>query len=252
MSSTSAASRPGSVRLRQAVALTVASVLALVMLVLGVWQMSVYRNQGRDSLITRSQRPPVSLAQSLDGGMPIGDLYGLPVTLQGHYLSLPSVVVGTTPPYRVVSAFDDHSRIVPVVRGTVDSLSATVPAPPAGSVTQSGILLPSETDATGGAPAGAPTGWLNGVRIERLAQGWPAGVTAGFVTLDAGGAAQNGLEVAGVTFPSDASGHAQNLGYAIQWWVFAIFAVVMGVVIARSLGRRAAESADPGTTDATE
>lgn len=238
MSSADAAGRPASVRLHQVLTLGVATVLAAVMLVLGVWQMSVYRNQGRNSLITRSERPPVSLTARLDAGTPIGDLYGLPVTLEGHYLDQPSVLVGSTPPYRVVSAFADHSRIVPVVRGTVPRLTSAVPAPPTGTTSQVGILMPSETDATGVAPSGAPRGWLNGVRIERLAQSWPAGVTAGFVTLDAAGAARNGLQPAGVTFPTDASGHAQNLGYAIQWWVFAIFAMVMGIVVARSMGRR--------------
>lgn len=252
MSAPAAGGRRTAVRLRQALALAVAGLLALVMLVLGVWQMSVYRTQGRDSLIARSQRPPVPLAARLDAGTPIGDLYGLPVTLQGHYLDRPSVIVGSTPPYRVVSAFDDHSRIVPVVRGTVSSPAVEPPPPPSGALTQVGILMPSETGATGTAPSGAPSGWLNGVRIERLAQDWPAGVTAGFVTLDRADAARNGLAPAGVTFPSDASGHAQNLGYAVQWWVFAIFAVVMGIVIARSLGRRGAASDEPGAAGDAE
>ena len=235
------------VRGRQVAALAVASVLAVVMLGLGVWQMSVYVTQGRNTLIDRSHRAPVSLAHQLDSGMPIGDLYGLPVTLEGHFLAESPVLVGTTPPYRVVSAFDDHARIVPVVRGTVSSLDATVPPVPSGTVSLVGIIMPSESTSTGSAPSGAPSGWLNGVRIERLAQGWPTGVTAGFVTLDAAGARSEGLQPASVTFPHDASGNAQNLGYAIQWWVFAIFAMVMGIALARSFARRA-EGEDPADT----
>ncbi len=236
------------VRGRQAAALGVAGVLAVVMLGLGVWQMAVYVNQGRNGLIERSRRAPVSLARQLDSGVPIGNLYGLPVRLEGHYLTGTSVLVGTRSPYRVVTAFDDHSRIVPVVRGTVASLDVTIPTAPTGTVTRVGILLPSESGATGAAPSGAPSGWLNGVRIERLAQAWPPGVTAGFVTLDAAGSAAEGLRPARVTFPSDASGHAQNLGYAIQWWVFAIFAMVMGIALARSFGRRRPDDEPSGDT----
>lgn len=233
------------VRGRQAAALIVAGLLAIVMLGLGVWQMSVYVTQGRNGLVERSRRPPVALAQQLDAGLPLGDLYGLPVSLRGHYLADPSVVVGTTPPYRVVSALSDGGRIVPVVRGTVGSLDAAIPAPPTGTVSLTGILMPSQSSATGSAPSGAPSGWLNGVRVERLAQAWPTGVIAGFVTLDSAGARADGLSPAAVTFPSDASGHAQNLGYAIQWWVFAIFAMVMGVALARSFGRATREDVAP-------
>ena len=232
------------IRGRQIAALGVAVVLAVVMLGLGVWQMSVYVTQGRNTLIERSHRPPVSLNRQLDSGLPIGDLYGLPVRLDGHYLAQPPVLVGSSPPYRVVSAFVDHSRIVPVVRGSVASLDATIPPAPAGTVSLVGILMPSESTSTGSAPSGAPSGWLNGVRIERLAQGWPTGVTAGFVTLDAATARAEQLQPASVTFPNDASGHAQNFGYAIQWWVFAIFAMVMGIALARSFGRGSDDS-DP-------
>ena len=244
--------RPASVRLRQGVALGVASVLALVMLVLGVWQMSVYRNQGRDALIARSQQPPVPLSQRLDSGTPIGALYGLQVRLRGHYLDLPPVVVGDAPPYRVVSAFQDDSRIVPVVRGTVPAPGADVPAPPSGEVSVAGVLMPSETGPGARAASDEPTGALSGVRIERLAQDWPVGVTAGFVTLNPADAARDGLRPATVTFPQDTSGHAQNLGYAIQWWVFAIFAMIMGVVVARSLGRRPSPATAPERHAGTE
>ncbi|MDA8437945.1 MAG: SURF1 family protein [Propionibacterium sp.] len=248
MSEPTLRSRAG-IRGRQIAALTVAGMLAVVMLGLGVWQMSVYVTQGRNSLIERSNRAPVALNQQLDSGLPIGDLYGLPVRLDGHYLAQPPVLVGSSPPYRVVSAFVDHSRIVPVVRGSVPSLDTAVPPAPGGSVSLVGIMMPSESTSTGSAPPGAPSGWLNGVRIERLAQGWPTGVTAGFVTLDAASARVEGLEPAIVTFPNDASGNAQNLGYAIQWWVFAIFAMVMGIALARSFGRRSddADLSDAGT-----
>lgn len=235
-----------SVRLKQFLIALGCGLVALVMLGLGVWQMSVYRNQGQESLIARSQQPPVSMSQQLASGVALGSMYGLQVTLHGHYLQQPAVLVGSTPPYRVVSAFSDGSRVVPVVRGTVANLDSMIPTVPRGTISQTGILLPSETQATGTAPSGVDSQWLPGVQIERLAQQWPLGVVSGFVTLNQSDAAAQQLGAATVTFPTDASGHAQNLGYAMQWWIFAIFAVVMGVVFVRTVGRRGAAEARDG------
>ncbi len=227
---------------RQLVVGAVTLVLVVVMLCLGVWQMSVYRHQGRLHLEERSRQAPVPLSTYLSRGNSIGSLYGLPVTMTGHYAQDAAVLVGTAAPFRVVSPFVVDGHVVAVVRGTVTSVTAPLPSTPSGTVTRTGILMPSESTVTGQVPTGAPSGALPGVQVERLTQRWPTGVVAGFVTLQTPDA--EGLAAAQVTFPDDASGKAQNLGYAMQWWVFAFFAAAMGVVVIRSIGRRSPQVAE--------
>lgn len=247
-----AGSRRRGVRFKQVLVAAATVVVMLVMLGLGIWQMSVYLHQGRQHLIERSHQAPVPITTSLEGNTPLGDLYGLQVTMSGHYLPHSSALIGAQPPYRVVDAFAVGSRVVPVVRGTVGSLTASIPDTPQGTLAQTGILMPSESSDGSTPPSGAPSSMLTSMNVERLAQSWPEGVIAGFVTLNSDQATAQHLAPATVTFPDDASGKAQNLGYAIQWWVFAVFAGAMGIVFIRSLGRRSAPVApDESSTGPT-
>lgn len=231
------------VRMRQTLVLALAAVLAVVMLVLGIWQMSVYRTQGTRVLQQRADRAPVSLDAQLAQGQQVGSLYGLQVRLHGSYLAQQPVLVGTAPPYRVVSPFRDGQRIIGVVRGTVPSATASIPPAPSGTIDQTGILLPSE--GAGGSASTTGTAIQPTMNLERFAQAWPSGVLAGFVTLSASDSRAQKLGVQTVHMPDNATGRAQNLGYAMQWWVFAIFAIGAGVAVARSMGRR---SSNPRTT----
>jgi len=58
----------------------------------------------------------------------------------------------------------------------------------------------------------------------------------GFITLPAADSAAQGLGTAVVALPSG-SGSIQNIGYALQWWVFAAFGAFMTVRFIRALGR---------------
>ena len=89
-----------------------------------------------------------------------------------------------------------------------------------------------------------------------LAQQWPQQLIPGFVTLGAQDAAAQGLTQASVKLPGG-EGSAQNGGYALQWWVFAAFALGMSIKLAHSLGvqdrrREEGELAAPGTPSASE
>jgi cytochrome oxidase assembly protein ShyY1 len=75
------------------------------------------------------------------------------------------------------------------------------------------------------------------VRLQALAQVWPQPVVSGYVTLDASEAKAQGLGAAPVVLPT-LDGEFRNAGYALQWWAFAAFAVVMSVLIARNYRRR--------------
>jgi len=74
------------------------------------------------------------------------------------------------------------------------------------------------------------------VRLPVLAQFWPQQLLPGFITLPAAASAAQGLDTAVVALPSG-SGSIQNIGYALQWWVFAAFGAFMTVRFVRALGR---------------
>ena len=149
-------------------------------------------------------------------------------------------------PYRVLTALrQDDGSVVAVVRGLVDTGPA--PAAPSGAVRQTGVLLPSEEAEPGGP---APAGQLSSVRLPLLAQQWPGPLIDGFVTLSANDAQAQHLVPATVTLP-EARGRLRNGAYAIQWWLFAGFTLVMAVRMARDFGRREVDETDGDVSEIT-
>lgn len=217
-------------RVRQALILLAGLVVAGVMVLLGIWQLDVYRAQGAAQAARRANQPPVELGSVAQAGVAVTDGYGRRVTASGRYLTGVQVLVpdedrpGT---FRVVSALRlTDGDVVPVVRGVVTG--ATAPPPPVGDERETGLLLPSEE-----APAGdLPAGQLSSVRIPTLAQVWPGPLVSGFVTLDPPDATAQGLQPATTALP-EANGRLRNGAYALQWWVFAAFALYLASRIAR-------------------
>jgi cytochrome oxidase assembly protein ShyY1 len=217
-------------RVHQALTILVGLVLAGVMVLLGLWQLDVYHAQGQAQASQRASQPPVEIGTVARAGEAIADGYGRPVTLTGRYLPHVQVLVpleSQPGAYRVVSALRlADGDVVPVVRGVVTGLRP--PPPPRGEETESGLLLPSEE-----APAGdLPAGQLSSVRIPTLAQQWPGPLLSGYVTLTAADAAAQGLAPAAVELPQ-ASGRLRNAAYALQWWVFAAFALGLAIRMAQ-------------------
>ena len=217
-------------RLRQTLIILVGLLLAAVMVVLGLWQLDVYHAQGQAQADRRAALPAVELSAVAQAGAPIGDGYGRQVAATGSYLPDAEVLVPLVDQpgsYRVVTALRlPDGDVVPVVRGLVRDAEA--PTPPSGPQTLTGLLLPSEE-----APAGdLPPGQLSSVRVPTLAQQWPGPLVSGFVTLPAAAAAAQGLAPAPVELPQ-ASGRLRNGAYALQWWVFAAFALGLAVRMAR-------------------
>jgi hypothetical protein len=69
-----------------------------------------------------------------------------------------------------------------------------------------------------------------------LAQFWPQQLLPGFITLRGPDSEAQGLRMAVVALPTG-SGSIQNIGYALQWWVFAAFGAFMTFRFVRALGR---------------
>lgn len=210
--------------------------LALVMGWLGLWQAQVFVNTGKDAAAAITEGPVLTLDASVTGDA-VGGLWGHTVAATGTYLPDQQVlVVDEDGTQRVVTALLlGDGRVVAVARG----VGAVSSKPPVGSVTQTGVFLPTEsqTDHT------VPTGAYGSVRLQALAQVWPQPVVSGYLTLDAAEASHQGLAAAPVVLPT-LQGKERNAGYALQWWAFAAFALVMSVVVARNYRRRGLQLSD--------
>lgn len=229
------------IRLRQTLIVLVGLVVAAVMVVLGWWQLDVYRAQGQAQADRRAALPAVEIGAVARAGQPVPDGYGRAVAVRGSYVAGSQALVPVTDrvgAYRVVTALRlDNGDVLAVVRGVV---TAAVPPPaPAGGQSATGLLLPSEEARTGDLPPGQ----LSSVRLPTLAQTWPGPLVSGFVTLASADAVAQGLEPAAVDLPK-ASGRARNGAYALQWWVFAAFAIGMAVRMARDQELGGLEVAD--------
>ena len=212
----------------------VGAVLTLAMLWLGLWQMRVFEDKENESAAARAGQPPVPLLDFVSAEGTVGDIYGKPASVTGHYLaSQQARVLAEDGTVRVLTAFQlADGRVLAVVRGVLRTGTSTIPAPPGGELTQSGIFLPSEAG-SGRSDTGTV---LGSVRLPALAQFWPQQLLPGFLTLPAADSAAQGLGPAVVALPSG-SGSVQNIGYALQWWVFAAFAAFMTFRFVRALAR---------------
>jgi cytochrome oxidase assembly protein ShyY1 len=159
------------------------------------------------------------------------------VSVSGHYVAAQQVlVVAKDGTGRVLTAFQlADGRVVAIARGVGTGREV----PPSGDLTQTGVFLPTEAASDWTVPAGA----YGSVRLQALAQVWPQPVVSGYVTLDAAEAQAQGLAAAAVVLPT-LDGQFRNAGYALQWWAFAAFALVMSVLIARNYRRRGMQLSD--------
>lgn len=222
-------------RLKQAGIVAAGLVVAAIMVLLGLWQMSVYRHTGQQVAIDRTQQEVVALAEAVAPDGTVADIYARRVSVEGHYRPELQTLVGVAWPLRVVTALElDDGRLLAVVRGQTASADAR-PAP-SGRQSIVGVFLASDPVAPD-ATVDVPAGTLSSVRLAKLAQDWPGKVIAGYITLSDADAAAQGLQAATPPLP-EVKGSAQNSGYALQWWVFAALSLGGSVLIARGAGRK--------------
>jgi surfeit locus 1 family protein len=211
-------------------------VAALIMGWLGLWQAQVFADQGKSAAAAITGQPVAALDASVTGDG-VNGLWGRTVSVTGHYVATQQVlVVSKDGTGRVLTGFQlADGRVVAIARGVGSGREV----PPSGDLIQTGVFLPTEAAADWPVPSGA----YGSVRLQALAQVWPQPVVSGYVTLDASEAQSQGLSVAAVVLPT-LDGQFRNAGYALQWWAFAIFALVMSVLLARNYRRRGVQLAD--------
>lgn len=226
-------------RLKQILVGVAGCAIAVTMLWLGLWQMRVYESKEQASAEARAGLAPVALLENVAADGTVGDVYGRQANVSGSFLPAQQLILTDG---RVLTAFElADGRVLPVVRGVVSGPAGTPTGPgtapepvegsfppPSGEQEIVGIFMPTEPRSDD--PDGA-------VRLAALAQQWPQQLLPGFLTLNAEGARSHGLEPATVDLGTG-EGSWQNYGYALQWWVFAGFAIFMTIRFVRALGRQ--------------
>ena len=209
---------------------------------LGLWQLNIARGKGRAAEVRAAPTLPVAdVAKVLTphGSFPHDGL-GRRITATGRYDGSAQVLV--TPRllrgqrgYWVVTPLVVRSTgaRIAVVRGFVEDATQARAPDTATEVTVSGTLAPGESAAGSAAPDKAlPDGQLAAVDLAQLVNRWPGALYNAFVF-----AAAEAPDVTSVAAPAmkrvpppalEGGGLVwRNAAYALQWWVFAIFAAYM-------------------------
>lgn len=224
--------------------------LGLVLLVgvafglLGRWQLGVAESSAyREAVEQARAQAPVELTTTLEPHAPFrGDLSSRPVTATGRYaadgqLLVPGRRLEGVRGLWVLTPFvvDGTGATLPVVRGFVTDPSDAA-APPAGDLTISGGLAPGESPVD----EPVPNGQIGSVDLSLLVNTWPGDIYNAFVFLEAEDPAAAGQPTRVPTPLADTSIQWRNAAYAVQWWVFAFFALWVWFRMVREETRREA------------
>jgi cytochrome oxidase assembly protein ShyY1 len=238
-----------------------ALVAIMVCLLLGSWQLGRFEERAATHKSGSAAATPADaqpLAQVLNDGHPkvTTDTVGREVTVSGsydggHQLLVPDRTVDGKQGYYVLTPLRTaDGRAVAVVRGWAPSEPGAsggsgvsgVPGVPGGEVSVTGRLQAPESSGSGGAVAGGlPAGQLGTISPATLVNVLPYGVYDGWVAADS---VPDGLTTVPTVQPEGGDGLSlrafQNLGYTLEWFVFAGFVVFMWY----RLVRREAEAAE--------
>jgi len=209
---------------------------------LGLWQLNVARDKAQAEQVSAAPtRAVADLASVLTphGSFP-RDGTGRRITATGRYDGSGQVLVAS----RRLGAQSGYWVVTPLVVSSSDTRIAVVrgfvtdPAqafrPEAGTVvTVSGALAPGESPAgSSGAGAALPDGQLGALDLSLLVNRWPGSLYNAFVFATAEQPDVTAVvspAVQRVPPPALAGGGLswRNAAYALQWWVFALFAGYM-------------------------
>lgn len=204
---------------------------------LGMWQLGVSSNKAaRELAATQAARPtePLSTVTGPHEPFPAYGA-GMPVSVEGEYdaslqFLVPDRLLEGAQGYWVVTPLrtDDsgESALLPVVRGFVtDPEDADRPDAVAG-LRLTGTLAPSESDITTGS---LPAGHRGAIDSADLVNLWDEPIYNGFLFLVDEAPPVTSTDVMRVPPPvfGESGIDPRNVGYALQWFVFALFAVYM-------------------------
>lgn len=225
---------------------------------LGLWQLSVAQNdayeklqQERDALVEKPLDEVLTPHQAFPA-----DGSGHPVVVTGEYdasrqFLVPDRLLEGEAGYWVVTPLvvDDGTAVVPVLRGFVtDPALADTPGPE--QVRVHGELAPGEAPSFAEEPY--PDGQQGTIDLSSLANQWPEALYNGFIFSTTEEPVLTDQALAHVPPPVLQAGDIEwrNLGYALQWWVFAAFAIFMYVKLLHDAARDRADRAPTVGTSA--
>lgn len=220
--------------------LVVVALVIVAFVQLGRWQLGVARDKAAAQAIQEvTSLPPVGIDTLLGPQQPFpGTASSRAVLATGRYAATGQVLVpdrllrGRTG-YWVITPFvvESSDATLAVLRGFVTSPTG-IPAPPTGRITLDGGLAPGESPST----MALPPGQMGSVDLSLLVNTWPGRIYNAFVFLQKETPA-TGSDPAAVgslnalthvpTPVTDTGLKWRNLGYALQWWIFAGFAAYM-------------------------
>jgi surfeit locus 1 family protein len=219
-------------------------VLLVAFTFLGLWQLSVARDDARrEALAQAPTQAAVALDQVLRPHTAFpAEASGRPVTMTGTYDASGQVLVvdrrlnGVSGSWVVTPLVVDGSGArIAVLRAFVPDESGTGPAPAATApLTVTGTLAPSESPSS----ASLPDGQLGSVDLARLVNVWPGELYNAFVfaTAESPDVSPGVQRVPPPAIPTGLTW--RNAAYALQWWVFGLFAAYMWWRMVRDDHRR--------------
>ena len=203
-------------------------------LVFGQWQYARYSQDSAGQVLVRSE-PAVPLPELLSPGAPPGsDALAREVTARGSYLPggqvlLPDRELDGRRGFWLLAPFQvEGGAVATVVRGWVDAAGAAEAAPPAGTVTLTGRVQRAEP-VDDAADSSLPPGQVSAASPVEFVDRVDGDLYAALVVLSGESPAPSVVPapVEIQTRVSSSTAGLQNLAYALQWVLFAAFAVFM-------------------------
>jgi surfeit locus 1 family protein len=210
---------------------------------LGRWQLGVAESSAhRDAVEQARAQAPAELVTLLQPHAPFrGDLSSRPFTARGHYVAdgellVPARRLDGRAGLWVLTPFvvDRSAATLPVVRGFVTD-AGSVPSPPEGTVTISGGLAPGESPS----PDPVPSRQIGSVDLSQLVNTWPGELYNAFGFVESEDPADAARPTRVPTPIGETDLQWRNAAYAVQWWIFALFALWMYGRMLRDETRRA-------------
>ncbi|WP_328989738.1 SURF1 family protein [Kribbella sp. NBC_01245] len=256
--------------------LAVVLAVAGVMITLGVWQYDVYESKTASATAQRATAPPVPLKTlfAVNEGLP-AKAVGRRVSVSGTWGpaadqmfvadrqqdgrdgfwvitplmlspdSTESAESPDTPPTN--PAADKASGAVLVVRGWVATPTDPAAAPPSGRVDVVGSVIASEAQDSSGAAANSRI--LPSLRIPTMVHLVDYQLYDAFVVQSSATppVANGPITIPPPAPPTDHAG-LRNVAYAVQWWIFAAFALFMWLRMLIDTHRTTRPTPGPSTT----
>jgi cytochrome oxidase assembly protein ShyY1 len=205
---------------------------------MGSWQLSRFEDRVQDhrSAGEQAAENKREAARPLTELLPVDKATsGKQATARGRYgkqLLVPDRELDGRSGYYVLTLLrTDGGKALPVVRGWLpgDADAAKAPAAPAGEVTVTGALQPSETPGDNGVSAqgGLPSGQTAAISAASLVNLVPYDVYDAWVTLDKADSGMKPVPASAVQDTGLDLKAFQNLGDTGEWFVFAGFVVFM-------------------------